>query len=117
MKLGQCTYADYHNLRFSSTNVWILREISHIQEAINIYAVCREFYTKRIKDIFIHEFVEQKMSYLCSKKELYSKSVWEYPCCYNFFLSGLLDCSLFCRSCKVVLCSMPNFNLKKVCLI
>ena len=51
MKLGQCTYADYHTLRFSSTNVWILREISHIQEAINIYAVCREFYTKRIKNL------------------------------------------------------------------
>ena len=117
LKSGQCSCKYYHPLRFADDNVWTVREIYHIQQKIITYAVCREFYNERIKDIFIDEVPEQKMNLLCYKKDFYSKSVGKFPCCYNFFLSGLLDCSLFCRSCKVFLCSLDDFRLKKVYLI
>ena len=112
-----CSCKYYHPVRFSADNVWVVREIYHAHQKIITYAVCREFYKERIKDIFIDGIPEQKMSLLCYKNNIYSKPVSKFPCCYNFYLSGLLDCLLFCRACKVFLCSLPDFKLKKVCLV
>ena len=74
LKSVQCSYVDYHPLKYSGHNCWIVREVYQFQQKIITYVVCREFYTERIKDIVIDHFLEQKMNLLCYKKNFYSKS-------------------------------------------
>ena len=36
------------------------------------------------------------------------------PCCYNFYRKGLISIINFCTDCKLFLCSLSDFQLKKV---
>ena len=57
------------------------------------------------------------MNSLCEKKEYFAKSIGKFPCCFNYYLTGLLDSAFFCRNCKIFLCSLVDFQLKKICLM
>ena len=117
LESGRCKCAYYHPVTFSDNNVWIVREIYHIQQKIITYAVCREFYSEKLTNIFIEGVPEQKIHLLCNRKDFYPQPTTKFSSCYTYFLSGLLDSSLFCRSCKVFLCSLNDFGLTKVCLV
>ena len=104
-------------LKFRSKGIWILREINLEFETDIIYVTCREFYSKKLKNMFIGEYHELKMNSMCNKKHSFSKCLGKYPCCYNFYLTGLLDPIYFCEGCKIFLCSLVDFQLKKVCLV
>ena len=90
-----CSCKHCRPLKFRDKGIWILREINHEYQTDIRYIVCREYYNKKLKDIFIGEFHKQKMNSLFDKKEYFSKSIGKFPCCYNFFLTGLIDSSLF----------------------
>ena len=95
VKSGMCSCKHCRPLKFRDKAIWILREINHEYQTDISYIVCREYYNKKLKDIFIGEFHEQKMTSLCDKKEYFSKSIGKFPCCYNFFLTRLIDSSPF----------------------
>ena len=57
------------------------------------------------------------MNSIYDKKDYFAKCIGKYPCCYNFYLTGLLDSAYFCEGCKISLCSLVDFQLKKVCLV
>ena len=91
LESGRCNCAYYYPVRFSDDNVWIVREIYHLQQKIIAYAVCREFYSERLWNTFSEGVPEQKMNLLCYKKDLYPTETFaKYPSCYNFFLAGYL---------------------------
>ena len=112
-----CSCKHCRPLKFSDKGIWILREINHEYQTDIRYITCREYYNKKLREIFIGEFHEQKMNSLCGKKKLFSKSFGKFPCCYNFFLTGLIDSVSFSRGCKIFLCSLCDFQLEKVVCI
>ena len=81
--------------KFRAKGIWILREVNHEYQTNIIYVVCREYYSEKLKNIFIGEYHEQKMNTDCSKKNFFTKSLGRFPCCYNFYLTGLLDSAFF----------------------
>ena len=114
---GMCSCKHCRPLKFGDKGIWILREINHEYQADIRYITCREYYNKKLREIFIGEFHEQKMNSLCAKKNLFAKSLGKFPCYYNFFLTGLIDSVSFCRGCKIFLCSLCDFQLEKVVCI
>ena len=117
IKSGLCSCIHCKPLKFRSKGIWILREINHEFQTDVKYVTCREFYSKKLKNMFIGEYHELKMNSICDKKDYFAKCIDKYPCCYNFYLTGLLDSAYFCEGYKVFLCSLVDFQLKKVCLV
>ena len=117
IKNGHCRCCHCKPIKLRSKGIWILREINHEYETDIIYVVCREYYSEKLKNIIIGEYHELKMNSMCSKKHLFSKSIGKFPCCYNYYLTGLLDCAYFCEGCKIFLCSLSDFQLKKIELV
>ena len=111
IKSGLCSCTHCKPLKFRSKGIWILREINHEYQTHIKYVTCREFYSKRLKNMFIGEYHELKTNSLCDKKDYFAKSIGKFPCCYNFYLTGLFDSAFFCRGCKIFLCSLVNFQL------
>ena len=117
LESGRCNCAYYYPVRFSDDNVWIVREIYHLQQKIIAYAVCREFYSERLWNTFSEGVPEQKMNLLCYKKDLYPTETFaKYPSCYNFLLAGYLIPRCFVEVARSF-CSLNDFKLKKVCLV
>ena len=114
IKKGYCKCCHCKPVKLRSKGIWILREINLKFQTDIIYVVCREYYSEKLKNIFIGEYHELKMNSMCSKKHLFSKSLSKFPCCYNFYLTGRLDCAYFCEGCKIFLCSLVHFQLKKI---
>ena len=104
-------------MKFRAKGTWILRELNHEYETDIIYVVCREYFSEKLKSIFIGEYHELKMNTICKKKHFFIKCLGSYPCCYNFYITGLLNCIFFCDACKIFLSSLSDFQLKKVELV
>ena len=113
IETGLCACKYCKPMKFRAKGIWILREINHIYQTDTIYAVCREHYSEKLKSMFIGEYHEQKMNTNCTKKSYFTKCLGRFLCCYNFYLTGLLDSVFFCESCKIFLCSLNDFQLKK----
>ena len=114
---GLCSCCHCKPLKFRTKGIWILKETNHEFEYVCKYVVCREYISNRLKHVFIGEYEELKMNSHCERKKIFLESVGNYPCCYNYYRTGLLNSAFFCTNCKVFLSSLADFRLKKVCLI
>ena len=53
---GLCSCIHCKPLKFRSKGIWILREINLEFETDIMYVTCREFYSKKLKNMFIGEY-------------------------------------------------------------
>ena len=60
IKSGLCSCIHCKPLKFLSKGIWILREISHEFQTDIKYVTCREFYSKKLKNMFIGEIMNLK---------------------------------------------------------
>ena len=68
IKTGLCACKYCKPMKFRAKGIWILREINHEYQTDTIYAVCREYYSEKLKSMFIMEYHEQKMNPTTPKK-------------------------------------------------
>ena len=95
----------------------MLKETNHEFRYINKYIICKNYISKMLRKIFIGEYEQLKINLRCDKKNHFSKSLGNHPCCYGYYRSGLLDPEKFCVNCKVFLSLLSDFNLRQVHLI
>ena len=69
--------------------IWMLREYDF--GFISKYIVCKNYLSYILRDIFICEYEEKKMNLICLEKRTFTRCVGTFPCCYNYFRSGLLS--------------------------
>ena len=73
IKTGLCACKYCKPMKFRAKGIWILREINHEYQTDTIYAVCREYYSEKLKSMFIGEYHEQKVNTNCTKKNYFNK--------------------------------------------
>ena len=73
---GLCACKYCKPMKFRTKGIWILREINHEYQTDTIYAVCREYYSEKLKSMFIGEYHEQKMNTNCTKNIYFTKMSW-----------------------------------------
>ena len=98
-------------------NNWVLKEVNYEFDFVNKYVVCKNYLSYILKDIFICEYKEKKMNCHCLERRTFTRCVGRFPCCFNYYRSGLLTSEYFCVNCKTFLASLSDFKLNKVSLI
>ena len=82
---SNCTSSFSYKLQ----GIWMLREYDF--GFISKYIVCKNYLSYILRDIFICEYEEKKMNMICLEKRTFTRCVGTFPCCYNYFQSGLFD--------------------------
>ena len=112
-KCASCLCCTHSKLK----GIWLLREVNHEFEYICKYVVCKNYLSYILKDIFICEYEEKKMNNRCLERRTFTRCVDRFPCCYNYYRSGLLTSEYFCVNCKTFLASLSDFKLNKISLV
>ena len=68
---------------------------------------------KLIKCI-LTSFNKNSMRGSCQAKMSFEKHKGKFPCCYNYYLTGLISVINICTQCKIFLVSLSDFQLKKI---
>ena len=72
------------------------------------------FVGTEINKILIDEFYQMGMREQCQARSSFDKYIGKFPCCYNYYLTGLISIVNICTQCKVFIVSLSDFQLKKV---
>ena len=96
---------------------WVLRETNYEFVYENMYVVCKNYLSYILSDIFICEYEEKNMNLSCLERRTFTRCIGRFPCCYNYYRSGLLTPEYFCINCKTFLASLSDFKLNKISLI
>ena len=110
---GLCSCCHCKPLKFRSKGVWLLKETNHVFDYICKYAVCRDLISNKLKNIFIGEYEELKMNSHCERKYNFLKSIGTYPCCFNYYRTGLLDAAFFVLTVKCFYLHYQTSSLKE----
>ena len=97
--------------------IWMLREVNREFSYVSKYIICKSYLSYILRDIFICEFEEKKMNIRCLERTTFTRCVGRFPCCYNYFRSGLLSSDYFCINCKTFLASLHDFKLNKISIL
>ena len=54
------------------------------------------------------------MSARCAAKNCFQKYLRQHPCCYAFYITGLITIINYCTECKIFVVSLSDFQLKIV---
>ena len=116
IKKGMCRCSNCKPTRYRMGGLWLLRQnINFDEEQIeNVYVVYRDYYESKINKMFIDEFHQLPMEGSRHAKNSFKKYKGKHPCCYNFYLTGLISIVNICTQCKIFLVSLSDFQLKKI---
>ena len=113
-KKSSCSCSICSTYTYKLRGIWVLREVNHEFDHICKYVVCKNYLSYILKDIFIWEYEEKKMNIRCLERRTFTRCVGRFPCCYNYYRSGLLNSDDFCVNCKTFLASLSDFRLNKI---
>ena len=116
IKKGMCKCSHCKPRRYRMGGLWLLRQnVSFDEKQVeNIYVVCRDYYESKINQMYIDEFHQMAMRGTCQAKMYFEKHKGKFPCCYNYYLTGLISIINICTQCKIFLVSLSDFQLKKI---